>query len=182
MSNEIISTLKCVRCNKEFDKRELSIINGKRYCSQCAFEFANEFVKTESEALNEKGRETPEVRSKKWKTLIICLFFICMGVNAVLLPRMIKSLKGNKIIRRGDIKTDAKTDQCIKNLWQISRMIQEDSLSEMALVCPVSKKPYIVQQEKGNTIVFCPNPNQHGKRGYRAIRVSRFSPIPEVIE
>ena len=28
MSNEIISTLKCVRCNKEFDKRELSIING----------------------------------------------------------------------------------------------------------------------------------------------------------
>ncbi|MCK4532246.1 hypothetical protein KAU39_00540 [bacterium] len=182
MSNEIISNLKCVKCNKEFNKRELNLINGKRYCSQCAIEFANEFVKTESDLLNERAKETSEVRSKKWKTLIICLFVICMGINAVLLPRMIKSLKGNKVIRKGAIKTDVKTDKCIKNLWQISRMIQEDSLSEMALVCPVSKKPYIVQQKDENTIVFCPNPNRHGKRGYRAIRVSRFSPIPEVLE
>ena len=182
MSNEIISTLKCAKCNKEFDKRELSMIGGKRYCSQCAIEFANEFVKTEREPLDERAKETPEVRSKKWKTLIICLFLICMGINAVLLPKMIKSLKGNKVIRKGDIKTDAKTDNCIKNLWQISRMIQEDSLSEMALVCPVSKNPYIVQQKDGDIIVSCPNPNRHGKRGYRTIRVSRSSPIPEVIE
>ncbi|MCK5533915.1 hypothetical protein KAI68_02275 [bacterium] len=182
MDNEMSSTLKCAKCEQEFNKKELTIINENPYCHQCTMEFANEFIKIKSEQLSKKTKKTAVIKNKNWKNVLICLFFICMGLNAILIPQMINSLKGNKVIRKGVIKTDKQTDNCIKNLWQISRMLQEGKLPPGNLVCPVSKKVYLVKEDGENIIVFCPTPSRHGQGKFKQIKVSRSSPIPEVIE
>ncbi|MFV9644982.1 MAG: hypothetical protein ACNYWU_04095 [Desulfobacterales bacterium] len=47
------------------------------------------------------------------------------------------------------------------------------------IVCPASKKPYIVEGAGKSLTVRCPNPELHG---LSLIRVSKNNPIPEIRE
>jgi len=84
-----------------------------------------------------------------------------------------------KPLRQGAYNTDAVTDQCIRNLWQVSRLIQEGKLPDDTLVCPASKKPFMVIQTKMDIIVRSPNPELYG---FKDIRVSKKNPVPEIIK
>ena len=179
MCNETISSYRCVKCNKQFNKQDLSVIDGKFYCDQCVVGFADKFIEEKNKLEDKELEKTPTRGRRVWRLILLCLVFLCLGINIILISRMMNSLKGDKIIRKGTIETDAKTDQCIENLWRISRILQEGKLQGKDLVCPITKEPYVVKQEKEDIVVCCPNPGRHG---FKEIRVSRSLPVPELIE
>ncbi len=84
-----------------------------------------------------------------------------------------------KPLRQDPYNTDVVTDQIIWNLWQISRLIQGGKLPDDTLVCPASKKPFMVIQTKMDIIVRSPNPELYG---FKDIRVSKKNPVPEIIK
>lgn len=76
-------------------------------------------------------------------------------------------------LHQGGYAADAETDQCVANLWLISRLLQERKPLPANLVCPAGKKPYCV----GKDTASCPTPQAHK---LHSLRVTRGNPIPEV--
>jgi hypothetical protein len=111
----------------------------------------------------------------QWLVLIACLCIIAYQIPSFL---SITSYDA-KHLRNGVYDTDALTDQCIKNLWQISRLIQEGKIPDTRIVCPASNKPYDVIRIDGDIIVRSPNPELYG---FKDIQVSKKKPIPELIK
>jgi hypothetical protein len=94
-------------------------------------------------------------------------------------PKLAANIGDEKPVRVGTYDTDAKTDQCIRDLWQISKILQEGKLPGKDMVCPASKKPYVVIRTDSDVVVRAPNPQLYG---FREIRVSKGNPIPELIK
>ena len=113
-------------------------------------------------------------------TLLWVALFICISIIAIQAPKLISAFtKTEKPIRYGTYSTDAGTDQCINNLWRISKVLQEGKLPGKDVVCPVSKKPYVIDTKGGDIVVRCTNPELHG---LKEVRVSKRSPRPEIIK
>ncbi len=70
-------------------------------------------------------------------------------------------------------------DLCTANLWQISSLIQTDQWPAPNFYCPVTRADYATRSDDGNTVVSCPNPEQHG---LKSLRVSKKAPSPEAIQ
>jgi hypothetical protein len=169
MADETMSNTVCKECGKTLSPDE----HGAEYCSSCMIERAEEFVP--------EAQERPPIkREKKSRTwLVVQLIIILIGVAVMVLqtPRLIAALKEGQPLRQGTYATDAQTDQCIKNLWHISKLLQEGQLHTNGIVCPVSNKPYKIRDTGEDIVVRCPNPELHG---LKQIQVSKKHPVPEL--
>lgn len=173
MDKETKLTAVCKGCGKPFDKDKEGADDEQLYCSRCMVERAEEHIQE-----TEKVTKLERVKPSKLKIAFqLVILLICIVIIAIQIPKLISAFEEDKPIRYGTYLTDEQTDQCIKNLWHISKLLQEGKLPGRDIVCPVSKKPYVVVEIKGDTVVRCPNPARHG---FREIRVSKKSPCPEV--
>ena len=156
----------CKRCGKPVDSEGT-------YCSQCIIELAEEDI-TESEDIPRIERP----KKSRVKAVVQCfIILVCISVIAIQIPKLISAFEEDKPIRYGTYSTDARTDQCINNLWQISKLLQEKSLPADNIVCPASGKPYVVTNTGEDIVVYCPAP---GLYGFSIIKVSREHPVPEI--
>ncbi len=173
MAEETNNIVICKKCGKPFKKDKQRADSEQLYCNRCIIELAQQYVPEEA--------ETPKLeqttKSKVWTALRWIILLACLSVIAIQVPKLFSAFKKVKPIRSGTYSTDKQTDQCIKNLWHISKLLQEGKFPEVDLVCPVSKKPYVVTNIEGDIVVRCPNPELHG---FKEIRVSKSSPCPEI--
>jgi hypothetical protein len=138
----------------------------------------------EGEILRQQEKVSKEQKKDKVKTGRIIsqwvVLIVCLGIILYQVPMLISSVKTDvKPLRQGPYNTDALTDQCIRNLWQISRLIQEGKQLPDTIVCPASKKPFMVVRTKMDIIVRSPSPELYG---FKDIRVSKKNPVPEIIK
>lgn len=157
----------CKKCGKVLDGDEL-------YCSQCQIELAEENIDDTEEEIIEPSSQSSEKRRLAVQLAILLIF---MAVIIFRAPAFMEAFEKEQPIRQGTYRTDAQADQCISNLWRISRMLEDGNIPDSSIVCPVSGKPYEAIQNQGDTVVICPNPGLHD---LRELRVSRVHPCPEV--
>jgi hypothetical protein len=143
------------------------------YCENCMIERAEQYV-PDAPARPQIRREK---KSRAWLIVKLIMLLVCITIIALQTPRLVAALKEGQPLRYGTYATDAQADQCIKNLWQISRMIQDGKKPPPDMVCPVSKKPYEIRDTGADIVVSCPNPALHG---FKKIQVSKRRPVPEV--
>jgi hypothetical protein len=160
----------CKGCGRKLSADE----RGAGYCSTCKIEQAEQYVP-------ERQERPPIKREKKSRTwLIVQLAIILAGLTIMALqtPRFIAAFKKEgQPLRQGTYATDVQTDQCIKNLWHISRTLQDGKVPPPGMVCPVSTKPYEIIVTGDDVVVSCPNPELHG---LKKIQVSKKHPVPEI--
>lgn len=175
----------CSQCKKPLcDQCAISKGNNSYICSRCvALKAARDAVEGIDQRLEDKESEAQleEARKKKksmiWVVFQWAILIVCISIIAIRIPKVISAFKTEKPIRYGTYATDYKTDQCIKNLWHISRLLQERKLPGKNIVCPESKMPYVITNIKGDTMVRCANPKIHG---FSEIRASKRNPRPEI--
>jgi len=166
----------CENCGETFHKNEQDSDSKQPYCSRCMVELAEQYVPETSDRSKLKRIR----KSRVGVTLLWITLFACISIIAIQVPKLISVfIKEEKPIRYGPYSTDARTDQCIQNLWQISRGLQEGKLPDDSLVCPASNKPYQVVRTDDEIIVRSPSPELYG---YREIRVSKRKPVPEIVK
>ena len=151
--------------------------------SKAALNALEDFEKEEAEYQNEREYFI-STRKKKGKTWFVCKWILLIFCTAIIIfqaPKLISSLsKSKQPLRHGTYATDKLTDQCITNLWHISSLIQKGNLQQIInLVCPASKKPYLVVKTEEDIVVRSPSPELYG---FKDIRVSKKKPLPELIK
>jgi hypothetical protein len=159
----------CKGCGKKLGADE----KGAEYCSRCMIEQAEEYVPEAPERPPIKRQK----RSRTWLVVQVAIILVAVAIMTLQIPRLISAVKGERPLRQGTYATDKETDQCIKNLWHIVRLIQEGKAPGKDIVCPISKKPYVIRDIGKDVVVSCPNPELHG---FKEIRVSKRRPIPEI--
>jgi len=158
----------CLRCGKEIPAEET-------YCASCVVSIADENIEDKSGAADKPATGRHRGRRRwLWRGLIVAVSLAVMLIQA---PRVARSLRPVPPIRVGIQDTDAVTDQCIRNLWKISRILQEGGNIPPELECPACHRPYDIVEVAGKTLARCPDPSVHG---LRELRVSSESPCPEV--
>jgi hypothetical protein len=169
MTDKEMKNAVCKGCGRALGADE----QGAEYCSSCMIERAEQYV-PEAPARPQIKRER---KSRAWLVVQLTIIVIGVAVMALQTPRLIAALKEDQPLRYGTYATDAHTSQCIKNLWHISRMLQDGKKPPPDMVCPVSNKPYEIRDTGADIVVSCPNPVLHG---FQSIEVSKRRPIPEV--
>ena len=181
------AVLQCSQCQKPLcDQCAFSKSGSRVLCSRCSALIAAEDVLVDIRQRREnkttRKHEDQERKKRKGKMLLALQLLALMAalvVIIVLAPRIAADLKGSKPIRSGTYATNKNTDQCINNLWRISRLLQEGKTSGDAIVCPESGRPYSLVEREGDIVVYCANPELHG---FRELRVSRKYPRPEIVK
>jgi len=180
------ATARCSQCKKPLCDECAIPEGGKSFiCSRCAaLKAARDVVEGIDQRIGEKeGKKQEQELRKKWKSKIwvVSQWFIiavCIAIIAIQVPRLVSTFEDEKPIRYGTHSTDARTDQCIKNLWHISKLLQEGKLPGKDIICPASKIPYVVTETEGDVVVRSPKPELYG---FTEIRVSKKRPVPELI-
>lgn len=183
---DITATVKCSQCNK-FLCVQCAVPEGDglSICTRClALKAAGE--QTQEVARRREGDESKrrlreaskKRRGRIWTASLWGVILICLYILAIQAPKL-SGFKKLKPIRHGTYTTDTETDQCINNLWHISKQLQEGKLPDKEIVCPVSKKPYVLSAINNERVVLCPSPEIHG---FKQILVRETRPIPELIK
>jgi len=159
----------CKGCGKQFGADE----KGAEYCDSCMIERAEEYVPEAPERPQIKR----ERKSRVWLVVQVAIILIGVAIMALQTPRLIAALQEDQPLRYGTYATDERADQCIKNLWHISRMLQDGKKPLVDMVCPVSNKPYEIKESGADIVVSCPNPALHG---FQSIQISKKHPVPEL--
>ncbi|MFC1857567.1 hypothetical protein ACFL9U_06000 [Thermodesulfobacteriota bacterium] len=141
-------------------------------------EFKEEETSRQQEKIS-KAQKKDKIKKRRiigqWVVLILCI-----GIILYQAPLLISAVKSDvKPLRQGPYNTDTLTDQCIQNLWRISKLVQEGKLPNDTIVCPASKRPFMVVKTKTDIIVRSPNPELYG---FKSIQVSKKKPVPELIK
>lgn len=169
----------CQRCGKTFEKDQYGADKEQLRCASCMIEIVEEYALEQEEVSRLKKIRIKIRKNRAWTMLLWVILFISIIVIAIQIPKLISVFEEKRPVRRGTYSTDARTDQCIRNLWRISKLMQEGKLFTKELVCPVSKEPYVIIITATDTVVECPNPEIHG---CSKIQVSKKNSIPEVIK
>jgi len=159
----------CKGCGKQFSADE----HGAEYCDSCMIERAEEYVPEAPERPSIKRKR----KSRAWLVVQVAIIVIGVAVMALQTPRLIAALQEDQPLRYGTYATDEQADQCIKNLWHISRMLQDGKKPPADMVCPISNKPYEIRESGADIVVRCPNPALHG---FKKIQISEKHPVPEL--
>jgi len=159
----------CKGCGKRLGADE----KGAQYCSRCMIERAEEYVPEVPERPSIKRGK----KSRTWLVVQVAIILAALTIMALQTPRLISAFKEGQPLRQGTYATDAQADQCIKNLWHIARLLQEGKIPDKNMVCPISKKPYVIRDAGKDVVVSCPNPELHG---FKAVQVSKRRPVPEI--
>jgi hypothetical protein len=149
---------------------------------QAAMDALKDFGKAEAERREEiEARKTEEAKKGNfWVVSRWIILIVCIGITIFQMPKLIAALsEEEKPLRHGTFDTDEQTDQCIRNLWQISKILQEGNMPGDDIICPASQKPFVVVKTKEDVIVRSPNPELYG---FKDIRVSKKSPVPEIVK
>jgi hypothetical protein len=145
---------------------------------QALEEFKKEEISRQQEKVSKEHKK--DKKKEKWIIGLWVILIICVGIILYQTPALISAAKSDvKPLRKGTYDTNGLTDQCIKNLWQISRLVQEGKMPGGNILCPASKKPYVVVKKEEDIIVRSPNPELHG---FKEMRVSKKKPVPELIK
>jgi hypothetical protein len=169
MTDKEMENAVCKGCGKRLGPDE----QGTEYCSSCMIERAEEYV-PQAPARPQIKRER---KNRAWLMVQVTIIVIGLAVMALQTPRLTASLQEGQPLRYGTYATDEQTDQCIENLWHISRMLQDGTAPSCDIVCPLSNKPYDIRESGADIVVRCPNPELHG---LKHIQVSKRYPVPEV--
>ena len=175
----------CEVCRKPLCE-ECAISTGKGYlCSRCiAMDAAREAIDGIDKRSGDKKKKAKAFKEKKklakvlWRTLQWGIVGTGLFIMALHVPNLISDLKDDKPLRIGTYKTDPLTDECIRRLWQVARLLQENIKPGNDLVCPASGKPFIITEEENDVIARSPNPQLYG---FSDMKVSSKRPVPEVI-
>ena len=158
---------------------------GSLICTRCVALQAAQDVVTGTKDRQEKveiGRKDREKKKRRkglfWVGLQVGILAICLGIIAFRMPSITRILKNDKPIRLGTFKTDAMTDECIRVLWQVAKELQEGRMPGDDLICPASRKPFIIEKTEDDIVARCPQPELYG---FKNIGVSKNHPIPELI-
>ncbi len=154
-------------------------IDEPRQAAQAALD---DFKAAETERLQEsKARKAGKEKKKKlWVAGQWLFLVICAGTIVFQLPQVMAALNQvEKPLRHGTFQTDALTDDCIRQLWRVSKLLQEGKLPPAELLCPASKKAFIVQKTSRDIIVRSPSPEIYG---FKDLVVSRRKPVPKIIK
>ena len=159
--------------------------DGKTLCSRCiALRSAEEAATGMDQRLEEKEARKRIVEKKKgrrqrlWFLAQWAMIGVGLAIMGFQAPRVMSWLNGERPVRIGTYETDGPTDQCIANLWRVMKLIQEGQMPGQDLVCPESRRPYVVSRVGSDIMARCPNPEKHG---FKEIRASKARPVPEVI-
>lgn len=177
---------KCSQCQKPLcDECAPSGKDKAVVCSRCAVLVAAQDASLgvdqrikEKEGKKREREIRKKRKSKIWVVSQLVIIAACIAIIAIQVPKLMSTFEEEKPIRYGTYSTDAQTDQCIKNLWRISKLLQEGKLPGKDIVCPASKKPYVVTETERDVVVRSPNPQLYG---FKEIRVSKNRPVPELI-
>ena len=180
------ATAECSQCRKPLcEQCAIPEGDGSFICSRCialkAAQEAGEGIDRRLEEKESKKQEQEAKKKKKSKMWVVCQWVIlaaCIAIIAIQVPGLMSTFEEKKPIRYGTYSTDERTDQCIKNLWHISKLLQEGKLPGKDILCPASQKPYVVTETEGDTVVRSPKPELYG---FKEIRVSKNKPVPELI-
>jgi len=180
------ATAECSQCRKPLcEQCAIPEGDGSFICSRCialkAAQEAGEGIDRRVEEKESKKQEQEVKKKKKSKMWVVCQWVIlaaCIAIIAIQVPGLMSTFEEKKPIRYGTYSTDARTDQCIKNLWHISRLLQEGKLPGKDILCPASQKPFVVTETEVDTVVRSPKPEVYG---FKEIRVSKNKPVPELI-
>jgi hypothetical protein len=133
---------------------------------------AEELIPEETAEIS--GSKTPSFfRSTGLPLLLALTAALFFGMGIIHYPQVAAAFAKEPPLHQGSYAGDPKTDQCIANLWHISRLLQEGKGLPANLVCPASGRPYIKQGGR----VVCPNPQAHK---LSLLSVSQAHPVPEV--
>lgn len=149
---------------------------------KAAIDALADFDKEEAARLEDQGvREAEKEKRKRRRRLVQwTIVIVCLGVMGYQVPRLADTLnRQEKPLRRGTMATDALTDQCVANLWKVSKRLQEGRSVGTDLVCPASKQPFEIKKVGDDVIARSPKPERYG---FKEIRVSKKHPVPEVIK
>jgi rubrerythrin len=143
----------------------------ERYCPQCIVDKQERLIETTDVRHTTLKKE----KSRIWIIIVILLSVAASVVLIIQIPKIFEQSRTGRPIRSGTYETDSMTDECINNLWKISRLFQENKTPDTLLVCPATNKPYRIE----STSAYCPNPEAHG---FNTIFVSKEAKIPKIIK
>jgi hypothetical protein len=153
--------------------------DGKPLCRECAFELEDMAYRTmrgKIGRVEEKVPPSPEELTRR--KVVITLLGVIILMLLFRIYTIAPMLQPPKPIRLGVKNTDSLTDKCIEQLWVLSRNLQDGNLPRILPVCPSSSKQYIVTRLKGDTVISCPTPEEHG---LAKLSVSLNLPIPNAL-
>lgn len=166
----------CLGCDKTLtgDSGDEPGHEGEGYCPQCMIDRAEKYIK---DGAIKRPRLQRLRETLAWKIAMAIVLVTCLGFIGYQSPRLLASFKEPKPVRMGTYATDATTDKCIKNLWQLAYELQQDKEGVgHGMVCPASGKTYAISRGP-NTEIHCPNPGSHG---FRDIVITKKNPVPEL--
>jgi hypothetical protein len=167
MNTEPPSPRLCPKCGRPVEP-------GRIFCAQCTIERAEEHIPDRIEPLSSRP---VRLRTRKGIVTRLMILLFCLAVMALQIPGLFAAFQAEKPLRLGTYETDAKTDQCIANLWHLARLLQDNRRPDGEIVCPSSGRPYIITRVGDDILARCPNPGAHG---FSEISVTKGSPLPEV--
>jgi hypothetical protein len=177
----------CSICNRNIcEECSIPRKNGSSICSRClVLEAAGDASRGIDDRLVKKEIRLDQKAALKLKRRKVILgveyglIIIALVIIAVQAPGLLKVFEDEKPLRHGTYETDSRTDQCLRNLWEISKMLQQGELPGDDIVCPASGKPYEIIQRDSDIVVRSPNPELYG---FRDVRVSKLKPVPELVK
>jgi HPt (histidine-containing phosphotransfer) domain-containing protein len=157
----------CAFCGRPFQPRA-----DEKYCPQCIVDKQEKVIeKSEEKATGKKKRD----KRVLWISFMLLLIAACMAVLIVQIPKILDGTRPGKPIRQGTYETDRTTDECIKNLWIISKALQENKAPDSSIRCPATDEPYRIETTKA----YCPNPDKHN---LKSLSVGKETKIPEAVK
>ncbi len=164
---EAKGNIQCAFCGKSFQPKD-----DEKYCPQC-------IVDKQEKIIEKSTKKTPSAKKTYiktlWITLMSLLVIACIVVLTIQIPKILDVARPGKPIRQGTYETDKAADECIKNLWLISKAFQENKKPDASLRCPVTNEPYRFEATKA----YCPNPDRHN---LKSLSVGKETKIPEAVK
>jgi len=165
----------CGRCGNTIIGVVSRIRDGKPLCRDCIFEL-DQLMRKPGGRIVVEEEKLPLTREEKIQRAVILgslgliVIFFLWRVFAIA-----PLLKPAQPLRTGTYETDAVTDRCIRQLWVLSKQLQENRLPESFPPCPMSGRSYTLVQEEDDIVIRCPTPEEHG---LTSLSVSLNSPVP----
>ena len=152
----------CVMCGKPAQAKT-------DFCADCFKRLEDRYLPKE---------EAPTAPPRDWTWAAWLALAVSVIILAIRIPQVATAFAPPKPFRAGPADTDRSTDQCLRHLWTISRLIQERRWPSTAFACPVSGQGYVSKGSRTDLTVQCPTPASHRMS---RLAVSRAQPIPEVV-
>ena len=153
--------------------------NEKPLCRECAFELEQMNLRPAGKMIAVSTEKTPLTSEEKNKRIaLISLLGVAILILLIRIYTIAPLLQAPKPIRQGVTATDSLTDECIEQLWRLSKNLQEGKKLNLLFLCPRSSRQYVVTELTDDTIISCPSPSEHG---LAKLTVSRRSPIPHAL-